>query len=138
MTAFKFEGYYEDYQDENKQTDYTTALWFKYFKMNNLIRYRKSQGSFAWFVNGGISNGISLIKDNYKEWDIHFYSANETFTGFAVDYVKKHELGVLAGAGLMYKNIGLELRYERGNGVSRHFELKSGTNRCYLLLSFKL
>jgi len=129
----------------SNSTDYYVSeesrIVASYIKLYTLARYRiKINRSFI-FLNAGLSHGIAL--------DIKHTIARETFlngnvisktdeNGISDDDTRKIEQGFLVGAGGRIKRLSLELRYERGNGISAITNFRSTNNRMMLLAGYSL
>lgn len=88
---------------------------FSYLRMNNLIRFRRSW----FFLNAGISNGYCL----------RHYSSE-------FDDVRKYEIGLVYGAGIHLKHLSLEIREDRGDGMSPYINIDALTRRLQVLLGY--
>lgn len=111
-------------------TTIETKFGYSYIKMNNLLRYKYPEGKSFVFFNAGISNGIALNEINILKVDGIEISRALAFT-------RKHEQGLLFGGGIKNNKFSYEIRFERGNGMSRKTTTSSKTNRYYLIFGYK-
>lgn len=88
---------------------------FQYLRLNTMVRFRPSW----FFINAGISTGYVLKGESS-----------------AFREIRNYEIGVIAGAGIKYKNVSLELRGEIGDGVSPYVNIVSETRRFLALASY--
>lgn len=135
-TTYGFHYRYDDFEDENRYTITTTEIGYSYIKINNFMRFKYPIGSFYLFLNAGISNGFAIKVINYKHEEIKFYTTEKIVEGNAIDDTRNHEQGYIFGSGIKYKNYSLEMRYEKGNGMSTLQTLNSSTRRYYLLFGY--
>jgi hypothetical protein len=103
-----------------------TEIGYSYLKLNNMIRYRFFSEKVTTFVNLGISNGYALSETNFREG-----------FGKAVANTRKIEQSYLVGVGAAVKRFSLEIRMEKGNGMSDISNLSSATTRFYFLVGYK-
>ncbi len=117
--------------DPNKEfyTQYQYNVDVSYLKLNILPRYIFPTGTVRPFINLGISIGFLVNDDEYKETLFV-----KQLSGIRTDETQWHarsmESAFIAGAGLAVKQLFVELRYERGNGVSPYVQIAS--TRSYL------
>ncbi len=93
-------------------------------RLTPMIRYRLLKGDLVPFVSMG-----AFFTYNIKEFD----SIINLKTGDinpALEEMKKGQQGFVAGAGLLFKNGGIELRFEKGNGYSNYISL-SGSETTF-------
>lgn len=136
ITSFATDGYYEDFENNDIYTYYTTVLEYSYFKINNMIRYKYPINSIFIYINAGISNGFVIRSVNQKTKESKFYNTESTTFSDALSFTRNHEQGLLLGVGLKHKQYSLETRYELGNGMSNYTQLSSTTNRLYLYMGY--
>jgi hypothetical protein len=136
LTSYNVSGTYTE-GTENQYTTTTTELGYTYLKINNMARFKYPLGHTYIFLNGGISNGFVVKETNHETVFTKFYTSETTEEGVAIDDSRKYELGFLIGGGLRTGRYSFEARYERGNGMSRIFEINGKTNRIYLLMGFR-
>jgi len=134
FTNYKVSGIYEEYTSENFYTITTSEIGYSYLKMNNMVRYKFPIGKMSLFLNGGISNGLSVKETNYKRKESRVYSTDRIVEELAVEYTRKHEQGFTFGTGVKYNRFSLEIRFDRGNGMSNYASLKSVTKKYCLIL----
>lgn len=120
----------------NKWSKVHTQLEFAYLQLHTLIRYQHPVKNTYVFFNFGLANSIKVAEENYKFTESHNYSIVSEDEGKAMESTRSHERGLVFGVGVKYKQFGLELRGERGDGMSDYNNLNSTTNRLYALLSF--
>jgi len=134
----KFEGRHHSFRNETGDVNTLILLDYSYIKINNLLRFNipLKQKSFRAFINAGISNGIGIKEKNYKKQEINFFGNERVVEEKAIDQSRKYEQSYILGVGLKHKEFSLEVRYERGNGMSEFVRLSSATKRTYLLLGY--
>ena len=137
FTSYKFEGMYEDFKNENDWTKTHTEIAYSYLKVNNMLRFKYPVSTGFMFVNVGISNGFGLSETNNKRKEKQFYSSYTNDFSSALDDTKMWEMGLLFGVGGKIRQFSLEARYEHGNGMSAYSNMKSPTNRYYILLGYR-
>ena len=139
FSTYKVMGSYEEYENEN-ENNYsvtTTEIGCSYLKINNLVRFKYPIGHLFLFLNGGISNGFSISETNYKKKESKFYTTDRVVEELAINDTRKYEQGFILGTGLKFDKFSLEIRYEKGNGMSEYTALHSSTKRYYFLLGYR-
>lgn len=136
FTSYNFEGIYDEYENENVYSSTATQIANSYLKLNSLIRFKYPIGSTFMFINGGMSNGITLRSTNYKKVESTFYFDDKVEEGQMLDRVAKYENGLILGTGLKYNNYSLELRAESGSGMSVYSSLSSKVMRYFFLFGY--
>lgn len=129
-------GSYEEYWNEDKYIVTSTELGASYLKINNLVRFKYPIGQFYLFFNGGISNGFSLGEINYKKKKSKFYSTETIDEDLALTEIRKYEQGYVLGTGVTYNRFSIEIRYEKGTGMSGFVDLKAPTQRYFCLIGY--
>jgi len=137
--SYHVKGSFNDYESQYKYTIYNTEFGYSFIKLNNLVRYKHPIGDAFIFINGGISNAIGFSGTNYKQTISVLYSSSRTEEEEAIaGGTRRTEFGFLFGIGTQWKKFSLELRGERGNGVSQILQLSSHTTKFHLLLNYRL
>lgn len=116
---------------------YRTEFALSYIKLNNLLRIKYSIGQTSIFINGGISNGYAFKQSNIEKRE----SQNPGEPVYNSDFrpihrVRSYEVGWIAGVGVKHKNVSLEIRYEKGNGMEDYSAIETNINRYFLLLGY--
>lgn len=138
FSTYKVNGSYEEYENEYYYSVTTTEIGYSYLKINNLVRFKYPIGQLFLFLNGGMSNGFALNERNYKKIESRFYTTETVVEELALDDTRKYEQGYILGIGLKYNRFSFEIRYEKGNGMSKYTTLNSSTERGYFLLGYRL
>jgi hypothetical protein len=113
-----------------------TEIGYSYLKLNNLVRYSHPLNRMSVYVSGGISNGIALRETNLVKGIIK-NSNIQPSSGSALVDTRKYEQGFIIGSGIRLNKLSLEIRVERGNGMSEYQLLNSTTKRFFLLTSYR-
>lgn len=127
------------YNYYNNETDYkltVVTLGGSYFKLNNILRYQFTikTSPIEYFTGIGIFNAFAISTYNNISTQRVFKSYNDKqFYENALSDYSKYESGAIACIGMRYKMIGLDFRYEIGDGTVSHSKTKS----AYLLLSYQ-
>jgi hypothetical protein len=105
--------------------------------LNNSLRFKYPIGKAYIYLNAGISNGFAItetndIKKEKKFWDIETIEKDKAITD-----TRKYEQGLIFGLGSKFKKYSIEMRFERGNGMSKQTSLKSSTLRYYFFLAYR-
>jgi hypothetical protein len=124
---------FTEYESDNDFTITTQDMAFTYFKLYNTMAYNFEYPKYKVFVDAGISNGLTYFYNNDKIIENHFYSMERTRKTTAIPRIRNHELGMVLGGGVWYKKVGLQLRIEKGNGMSGIEGLKASTMRYQLI-----
>ena len=98
-------------------TDFNASFGYSSIAINDLVRFTYSFGTFSVFANAGVSNGFILNYTNHLE-TIHGGPGSSTPTIVESNFVKssnlfKTDLAPMAGVGLSYKNLNMEIRLEK-------------------------
>ena len=127
---------YVFYMKENEYSFLTDAsVKAAYGKLLIAIRYQTKQ-QLAPFFQLGVANGYCFQYSDFAKYEKAFYT---TTTYEATDNwlkFRKYEQSCFVGAGIKFKNIGLELRDEIGNGFSRETRVRSLLNYAYVLIHY--
>ncbi len=134
----KFEGRHHSFRNETGDVNTFVQFEYSYIKLNNLLRYHflLNQTSLRAFINLGISNGFGVNEKNYKRQDINFFGNERVVEGKALEESRNYEQAYVLGTGLKFNKFSLEVRYERGNGMSEIVTLSSPTKRVYFILGY--
>ncbi len=137
-TSFDIEGYHEDFKDENAYSITYTEFAYSYLKINNMLRFTYPIGNVSLYINAGLTNGLAVREKNYKRDVLKLYSTERVKEGKALDSTSKYALGYIVGLGGKVYKFKLELRYEKGNGMSEYATIGSSTISYYLFLGYRL
>ncbi len=107
---------------------YMRDLDVDYLRLNIMLRYKFPMPTqkFRPYLQLGISNSLAIRMD---ETIISTYS-----NGGA----RKHEQGLIGGAGIRSGRLSGEIRYELGNGISPFPALSTPTRSIYMMASYQL
>jgi hypothetical protein len=83
-----------------------------------------------------MSNGFAFNVTNYLKIDRTYFSEHTVREVEAFEGPRLYEQGYILGLGTKFRKFSLELRNERGDGISNAVYLSSATNRYYLLLGY--
>lgn len=136
LTTYKVKGTYLDYTHEDFYSSFISEIGSTTLKINNLIRYTYPIGNSSVFINAGISSGLAANETNHQEIDSKFYGTIKHTEDKAVNEIRMFEPCYIIGTGVKYDKFSLEIRYEKGNGMSKAMSLESSTKRLYLLLGY--
>jgi hypothetical protein len=137
FTTYKVKGFNLDSNDPNIYTNTYTSIGYSYIKLNNLIRFRQRVKNLYLFVNGGISNGVSVSETNRLRAEAHVFSVNSILEKEALINSKKWERGYIIGSGAEFKKLSFEVRYEKSDGMSTYPLLSSPVKRYYFILGYR-
>lgn len=138
FSMYKTSGQYEylDINDTHKKL--TSEFNYSYLKINNLLRYRFLFKNISVFLNGGISSGIRIgEKMHVKKEFTTSWSGTTVYEGSPFIQTEKFELGFIAGAGVKFKNISLEARMEKGDGMINVPSINAWATRYNLFVSYR-
>lgn len=135
--SYNVKGRYNDYVNEDKYTITDTELGYSYLKMNNMLRFKYPIKKLFIYFNAGISNGIAISEMNYRKIETKFYSNESIEEKRAINGTRKYEQRFILGLGTKFNNYSIEMRYEKGNGISDWMNLGSTTNSVFLLFGYK-
>jgi hypothetical protein len=137
-SAYKLNGsHVTDQQNPAGATYYFYRLQFGYLKMYNMLKYGYPVKQAKINFKAGISNGYMFQpKENYKRKEQR-YSTTIVTQSKAIHSLKKYEVGVATSAGVQYKKILAELRYEFSNGAAHVSNVKTNVHRTSLLIGFR-
>ena len=135
-TEFSFNAHYDVITGEQYFKYIDSELSYSYLKLNNMLRYRFLTGKTKAFINAGISNGIVLSETNSKVIVQKQYSTDR------VDYAeaiasRKHEQSYVLGLGIKRNKLLLDVRYEKGNGMSDVRSVNSKIDRFYFMVGYQ-
>lgn len=119
-------------------TTYHATLGMSYIKMVNMVRYTHPLPNVFIFFGGGLLNGKAIGETNVSIKETRTASSETTQEGKALADVRGHEQGWVASVGAKYRRGSLEIRYEKGNGMSEYVSVSTATNRFSLLFGYRL
>lgn len=138
FTSYQTSGTRNDFEHENQYTITYTEIGYSYLKLSNMLRFNYPVGSMLFNLNAGISHAIAISETNYRKTESRFFTTENMSEGKAIEGTRSHELGFIVGLGTKFKRYSLDIRYERGNGMSDSHSLNSPTRRFYLFLRYRL
>lgn len=131
---FISKDYYSIYLNEKSYDIANYRFKASYLKLVNAFRF-KLPYTIAPFFQFGVANGFALHHSGTK-------LTQHTFNGVTTSYVtpfysyRIYEQSILADVGIDYKKMGVEFRYEKGNGMSGIEDISSKLNYMYILLNY--
>lgn len=133
-TSFNFETTYPDYL----KNTLTAKMSFGYIKLVNMLRFSYPVHNLRFFVNAGISDGvgfkkansITIVDENGQTVWRHSYRL--------LDDIRKIDFGLCAGAGIRYKKLSAEARYEKSGGMSPYVYTSSELERMYYIVAYRI
>ncbi|MEO6903291.1 MAG: outer membrane beta-barrel protein [Bacteroidia bacterium] len=129
------ESYYLFYNSPTYYKKLTYAeITGSYLKLFTAFRYQKKFSNIKTFIQIGLVNGLAIKSSAVGHYERYFYDV-EYETIPLLDY-KKYEQSIFAGMGATYKKIGLELRYEQGNGITYYETVKTISKTFYFLAHY--
>jgi hypothetical protein len=135
-TSYKIDGFFQSYISDKNYTTVNTTIGISSLKVNNMLRFKYPIGKAFVYVNAGISNGFAISETNHVKTDEMFNSSLYTEEGRAFDF-RGLEQGYILGLGTKFKKYSLEIRFERGNGMSTLPALKSQVNKYFFILGYR-
>ncbi|MES2517808.1 MAG: hypothetical protein V4585_06850 [Bacteroidota bacterium] len=135
--SFKTQGYFMEYDYEEKYSTYDIKLDYAYLKLVNMFRYKLFIGKADVYVNAGLSNGWAIKHDRLLEKKSRLFATNRTEILDPIKESSNYEQGYIIGLGVKYKKINFEIRNERGTGMSEYLSLVSPTNRLSFLIGYQ-
>lgn len=136
FTSYKVSGMNKDSYNTNIYTNTYSSIGYSYFTINNLLKLKFPVNKIFLYINGGFSNGITISETNYLRVESHVYSVN-SISESKLNNARKWERGLLLGLGSDFRNLSIELRFERSDGMSSYLELTSPVIRCFCILGYK-
>lgn len=135
----KITGFYQTYTNENNYSNYSTTFKLNYLKLTTLVRYQYTfKESLSLFFNGGITNGLMVGPRLETVVFRKMYSSETTMVRPAFEGYRKYEQAIVGGTGVAFGKWGVELRAERGNGLSNTQGIKTSSTRYFGLMSYRL
>lgn len=124
--------------DNNDIYDITTgSIGCTSIKLNNLLRFKYPVKNTFVFVNGGISNAVTISETNNRRVESHVYSQTNISEREALIDAKKWIPGYLLGFGGVFKKYSCEVRMEKTGGMSNYLALKSPVVSYYFLFGYR-
>ena len=137
FTSYKVNGFNLDSKDPNIYTNTYTSIGYSYIKLNNLIRFRQQVKKSFLFVDGGITNGITVSETNWLRAEAHVFSVNNIMEKEALTNSRKWEREYIIGLGTELKKFSFEFRYEKTDGMSTYPLLSSPVKRYFLIMGLR-
>lgn len=136
-TRYKVDGMYNDHEIGNNYKVINTELGFSHLKLNTSVKYRFNMKDSDLYLNAGISHGL-ILQEISNRLDETYYPSGHSIEGeIAIPAIKELELGRVFGIGWQKKRYSVEVRYERGTGISNVLFLGDGTRRFFLLVGYE-
>jgi hypothetical protein len=136
-SAYSAKNHFEEYVNENDYTIIDATAGYSYLKMNNMLRFKYPIGNLSVYINAGISNGYAINEKNSSVKVLKLYAPETTTEDKAIQSTRLYEQGIVLGLGTRYKKYSLEIRCEKGNGMSAYSLLNSVTTRYYFMLGYR-
>jgi len=135
---YEIEGTYTDVVHEDNYVVHNTEILMIYLKWNAMFRYKYPIGKNAHiYLNSGASFGLPIISTNKDcRESVFFTTTREDTIPLFRQGSRLQEFSYLLGGGLLYKKFQLDLRFERGSGVSPYNGLNSKMTRYYCQLGY--
>jgi len=128
-TEYSLSGESEGFYTTNVLETSKFEFSYSYLKLNTIIRYRVPFEKTVLFINGGFSNGLIIKGGNHVQ--------NRFETGVFFE-PRKHEQGLILGAGLQFGKLSFEVRRESTNGMSPLTNLSTKVTRSFFLVNYKI
>jgi hypothetical protein len=138
FSSYSITGNYQLPGSSANYRKYIITLDYSYLKLNNLIRYRSSNGNIRFMANIGISNGLTIQAKNNLKSIYHILNGDVINNEAAIPVERKHEEGLLLGIGGLYKKFSAELRFEFSSGMSQTKGLDASVRRTFLLINYRI
>ncbi|RMG19759.1 MAG: hypothetical protein D6730_20995 [Bacteroidetes bacterium] len=107
-----------------------------YIKLNTLMRYSFPFKRISLFAQAGISNGFAT-KQVQRESNTVISGTSQVKNEYPLmSDPRSYEQSWVLGLGVALKGYWLELRHERGNGISPFPALRSTSIRTYVLVGY--
>lgn len=137
LTRFQIKGEYNNNISASYFIKTNSELKYTHLKLNTLAKYRYFIKSSHLYINAGLSNGFVLSEKNERIDMITIQSTESIETKDAIERTRSHEFGAIIGVGWQFKKFSLDVRYERGTGISHIIPLEAATDRTYLLFGYQ-
>lgn len=108
---------------ENSYYDVNLEFEPNIITLAHMFRYSFTPGNFRYFVSAGIYNNFVISAVNRKT-TVHTLNgvSAEPYHEDAVTDFAVHGLMITAGTGFIYKNIGLEIRFDPGRNFTKLYD----------------
>lgn len=131
--SFRSNEFYYYYNGEQNYEKQRYEFKASYLKIATALRFRFPMKP-APFIQAGVVNGFAL-KHTATVTKQHVLFASNSISTEPTMF-RAYEQSVFAGVGCAYKGIGIELRYEMGNGMSGHQQIGTVMRYSYVLLNY--
>lgn len=101
-----------------------------YFKLATMMRYQFPGETVRPFLEGGITNGLTL-KDENLETDSAGITSN------FIEFFRNYEQGLIFGGGVEWKAVSLDVQMEFSNAMSGYSDVKSAFATLYVTMGYK-
>ena len=126
------------YTNENDYSNFSHEISTTFIRINTYFRYEFVKNPRRPFIQIGVANAFPLsLKNTLREHRV-FYSTTTSLTSTSPAFTRKHEQGLVAGAGISFANSSLEGRFELSNGFSKAILVTSRMNTFSVVYSYKL
>lgn len=137
FAPYKVTGVYNEYHNSDYYIINKTTFGYPQIKLINMLRYKFPGNKIFFYLNAGITNAFAVAETNKDEKEIHQYSPSTFEEDKGLAGARKYEQGLILGLGSQFEKYSIDIRMEKGNGVSKISALNSGTTRLYLLLRYR-
>ncbi len=136
FSTYRCSGNYQNIISDDEYLKIYSEFGFNYLKMNNMLRYKYPVGKFRIFASIGLSNGYGFVRSNNEVRESRYFSRLSIDTADALYSFRRYEQGYLLSLGTLYNKYTVELRMEKGNGMSNFPVMGSEVRRFSLLTGY--
>lgn len=136
--AYSSQGSYIENKGEGLQTSFDNEFELSYIRFNTFLRYQMTDLKFYPFFQIGIGNGFLLKEKNVQVRVTQRFNMMDTEVLPMLKDIRGNEQALLFGAGVGWKRLNIELRFETGNGISFYNDLGTPTRSLFLIANYRL
>ena len=135
----QFKGVHREIYASSVYDSSSTYFGMTYFKLSNMLCFQvRNHKKLRPYIFAGICNSLLIKNDCKQNMDSYIVSQHYTSTSRSFIPFRNLEQSYLLGVGLDYKNIRLEYRYLKGNGISASLAYSSRLTTNLFLISYTL
>lgn len=139
-TGYTFFNREEVFANPESYTITETTFDYTYIKLHTMVRFGRPFGPVFLSGKAGMSNGVAIKDENYiyviKQTPFQMNESNDP--ALEENERRTYEQGYILGLEARIKLFSLDLRFEKGNGMSDVTTLKSSSTRFYVMLGYRI
>ena len=136
ILSYNTHGETQWYVNEDNYTDVEINLAAIELRLLNAVKYTMPSRGVKPFIYAGLVNIYGFNTGNSKTTFTHFYTTETEQTDIAITVYRRYSQALVAGIGISYRNMNLDLRYVPGNDITSSMDVSSSTSAVFVLAQY--